>query len=249
MRRDALLAASRLTLAVREIAQRHPHYARGTVGRLVVAPNSRNVIPGRVEMSVDLRNADDATLGAMAAAVREAADAIAQADGVSIALTETVYFPPCIFDAGLAASIEAAAAGAGYSHRRSPAAPVTTPSTSRAPARPRWSSCRARAASATTRSRTRAPTTCTRARTCCCRRCSSRPLWRRRRKRRRRTGQGRGVQPAAIRSASAINDRSLPAGPSSEMPSGAPSLEASGSVTCGKPASPEMHSILIAALR
>ncbi len=118
MRRDALLAASRLTLAVREIAQRHPHYARGTVGRLVVAPNSRNVIPGRVEMSVDLRNADDATLGAMAAAVREAADAIAQADGVSIALTETVYFPPCIFDAGLAASIEAAAAGAGYSHRR-----------------------------------------------------------------------------------------------------------------------------------
>ena len=118
LRRDALLAASRLVQAVREVATKHPNYARATVGRMIVSPNSRNVIPGRVEMSVDLRNADDATLGAMAAAVRKAADAIAQTDGVSIALTETVYFPPSRFDASLAASIEAAAAGAGYSHRR-----------------------------------------------------------------------------------------------------------------------------------
>jgi N-carbamoyl-L-amino-acid hydrolase len=118
MRRDALLAASRLVVAVREIAAAHPHYARGTVGRLIVSPNSRNVIPGRVEMSIDLRNADAATLDAMTAAVREAAARVAREDGVTIALEQTAHFPPCAFDSSLLAAIESTAVAFGLSHRR-----------------------------------------------------------------------------------------------------------------------------------
>jgi N-carbamoyl-L-amino-acid hydrolase len=118
MRRDALLAASRLVQAVREVATRHPHYARGTVGRLIVSPNSRNVIPGRVELSIDLRNADAATLDAMAADVRAAAARIAIEDGVSISIEQTVHFPPCAFDASMLDAIEATANAYGYANRR-----------------------------------------------------------------------------------------------------------------------------------
>jgi N-carbamoyl-L-amino-acid hydrolase len=118
LRRDALLAAARLTVAVREIAVAHPDYARGTVGRLVVSPNSRNVIPGRVEMSIDLRSATAGTLDAMAQAVQDAAARIAREDGVQIALTQTVHFMPCAFEPSLVDGIASIAADFGYTHQR-----------------------------------------------------------------------------------------------------------------------------------
>ena len=52
-RRDALVAAAEWILAVER--------AGGTVGRLEVAPGVRNVIPGRVTATLDLRHADDAS--------------------------------------------------------------------------------------------------------------------------------------------------------------------------------------------
>lgn len=114
LRRDALLAAARLVVAVRRIATDHPHEARGTVGRLLVSPNSRNVIPGRVETSIDLRNADAATLDAMTRAVQQEAERIAAEDGVRITLTQTAHFPPCPFDPALQDSIAEIARARGH---------------------------------------------------------------------------------------------------------------------------------------
>ena len=118
LRRDALLAASLLTVAVREVAASHPDYARGTVGRLIVSPNSRNVIPGRVEMSIDLRNASAATLDAMTAAVKDRAARIATEQGVSITLEQTAHFEPCAFEPSMLAAIEATAVAYGYPNMR-----------------------------------------------------------------------------------------------------------------------------------
>lgn len=118
LRRDALLAAAHLTVAVREIAASHPDYARGTVGRLLVAPNSRNVIPGRVEMSIDLRNASAQTLDAMTDAVHAKAQQLSAEHGVSISLKQTAHFPPCAFDASMSAVIESTASAYGYPHMR-----------------------------------------------------------------------------------------------------------------------------------
>ena len=61
LRRDALQAATQLMQETVEIALRHAPDGRGTVGSVDVYPNSRNVIPGRVKFTVDLRNADDAS--------------------------------------------------------------------------------------------------------------------------------------------------------------------------------------------
>ena len=53
------------SLDVRAIALAHAPTAVGTVGRVEVKPNSPNVIPGEVSMTVDLRHHDDAVLQAM----------------------------------------------------------------------------------------------------------------------------------------------------------------------------------------
>ena len=118
MRRDALLAASRLVLEVRAIACAHPDDARGTVGQMYVSPNSRNVIPGRVEFSVDFRNASAGTLDAMCEALSRAAARVASEDGVQVDLREVVHFPPCAFDSALVAGVEAGARALGHTVRR-----------------------------------------------------------------------------------------------------------------------------------
>src|SRR5438105_9661881 len=117
LRKDALLAAAELTLEVNRIANTYPDYARGTVGHMQVKPNSRNVIPGEVRMTVDLRNAKDATLLAMTKDLSETADRIAAKRRVSISLQEVVYFPPCEFAPDLVARVRSAAAELGLSHR------------------------------------------------------------------------------------------------------------------------------------
>ncbi|TAK42330.1 MAG: Zn-dependent hydrolase, partial [Betaproteobacteria bacterium] len=116
-RQDALIGASRLILEVNRIARSHPDYARGTVGFLQVKPNSRNVVPGEVRLSVEFRNAKDATLLAMVAELRQRVRAIETECRVAIALEEIVYFPPCAFDAAMVAHVRAAAGALAYSHR------------------------------------------------------------------------------------------------------------------------------------
>jgi N-carbamoyl-L-amino-acid hydrolase len=117
LRKDAMLAAAELTLEVNRIANTFPDYARGTVGHLQVKPNSRNVIPGEVRMTVDLRNAKDATLSAMKKELTETADRIARKRRVSISLEEVVYFPPCEFARELVERVRTAASELGFSHR------------------------------------------------------------------------------------------------------------------------------------
>jgi beta-ureidopropionase / N-carbamoyl-L-amino-acid hydrolase len=117
LRKDALLAAAELTLEVNRIAGAFPDYARGTVGHMQVKPNSRNVIPGEVRMTVDLRNAKDATLSAMTRDLKDSAERIARKRRVSISLEEVVYFPPSEFAPELVSRVRAAAQALGLSHR------------------------------------------------------------------------------------------------------------------------------------
>jgi N-carbamoyl-L-amino-acid hydrolase len=113
-RRDAMVAAAKLVLEVNRIGTTFPDYARGTVGFLQVLPNSRNVVPGLVRMTVDLRNAKDTTLTRMADEMKSKAAAIARDCRVAIEIKEVVYFPPSEFDPKLVGSVREAAEGLGY---------------------------------------------------------------------------------------------------------------------------------------
>ncbi|KOF52449.1 MULTISPECIES: Zn-dependent hydrolase [unclassified Achromobacter] len=113
LRRDALLAASDLVRAVNRIAQDHAPHGRGTVGCLDVFPNSRNVIPGRVSLTVDLRAADDATLDGMARALARACGELEQGGAFEVSCKEVVYFAPQPFDAALVQAVRDGAASLG----------------------------------------------------------------------------------------------------------------------------------------
>jgi beta-ureidopropionase / N-carbamoyl-L-amino-acid hydrolase len=117
LRKDALIAASRLVLEVNRIARAFPDYARGTVGSMQVKPNSRNVVPGEVRMSVEFRNRKDETLSAMVAALRESLKAIESECRVAIELAEVTYFPPCRFDPSMVGAVREAARAMGYTQR------------------------------------------------------------------------------------------------------------------------------------
>jgi N-carbamoyl-L-amino-acid hydrolase len=116
-RKDALLAASRLVLEVNRIATTFPDYARGTVGFMQVKPNSRNVVPGEVRMTVDLRNAKDTTLSSMKEDLFRCVALIEQQTGVKIEIKEVVYFPPSEFAPDLVNSVREGSKKFGYSHR------------------------------------------------------------------------------------------------------------------------------------
>lgn len=115
LRRDALLPAAALIEKVNAIALAEPPYGRGTVGRVEVFPNSRNVIPGRVRFTVDFRHADDAGLARMDAALRAAAAAVGR-PGVAIHIQPVVDYPPQAFDPALRELVRGGAERAGLSH-------------------------------------------------------------------------------------------------------------------------------------
>lgn len=84
LRYDALAAAAEMILAVERIASEpeRPDTV-ATVGRIHCAPNAVNVIPGRVEFSVDVRDVEQARIELASAAIRDAVGRIAERRGLS----------------------------------------------------------------------------------------------------------------------------------------------------------------------
>jgi N-carbamoyl-L-amino-acid hydrolase len=108
-RRDALLAAAQLTLAVQEIVTNEPGRQVGTVGRLEVSPNAPNVIPGVVQLTIDLRDLSAVKLRKLGEAVRARARAIAANTQTTIEFTPTYMADPAEAAAEVQAAIERAA--------------------------------------------------------------------------------------------------------------------------------------------
>lgn len=118
LRRDALVAAALMIQAVEGIA--HETGGNGTVGRLVVSPDSRNVVPGRVWFTVDLRHARAASLARMERQLQARIAAIASARRVSAVVAPFWSFPETPFDPALVARVREAAAARGYAWREMP---------------------------------------------------------------------------------------------------------------------------------
>ncbi|PIF28979.1 N-carbamoyl-L-amino-acid hydrolase [Acidovorax sp. 56] len=116
LRKDAMLAATRIMQDVVAAAHRHPPHGRGTVGMVQVFPNSRNVIPGRVKFSIDLRNSTDALVDAMVAEVKAFADQVAKEHGVQVQIDLVSSYPAQQFHAECVQAVGRAAAKLGYSH-------------------------------------------------------------------------------------------------------------------------------------
>ena len=116
LRKDALLAATRIMQDVVAAAHRHPPHGRGTVGMVQVFPNSRNVIPGRVKFSIDLRNSTDELVDAMATEVKAFADQVAQEHGVQVHIEMVSSYPAQLFQPECVEAVGRAAAKLGNSN-------------------------------------------------------------------------------------------------------------------------------------
>ena len=116
LRRDALQVATQLMQEVVAGALRHGPHGRGTVGMVQVFPNSRNVIPGRVKFSIDVRNMTDALVEQQAQDIRELAARLQAQTGLSIHIEPVSAYPAQAFDASCVDAVARAAARLGYSH-------------------------------------------------------------------------------------------------------------------------------------
>jgi N-carbamoyl-L-amino-acid hydrolase len=119
-RQDAMVAAAQLTLAVREIASRRQGRQVGTVGRVEVEPNSPNVIPGKVTISVEFRDLSEQVLRELGDAVKARGAAIAKETGTTINFTLASTNPPALATSGVQDAIGRAAASSGLKTMRLP---------------------------------------------------------------------------------------------------------------------------------
>ncbi len=116
-RKDALVAAARIIDLVDRMMRAHGEDGRGTVGQLLVSPNSRNVIPGEVRFSVEFRHPDGAEVDRLDAAFPAEAAALAAACGVTLELTKLFKIPAQPFDPSCVELVRQGAARLGYTAR------------------------------------------------------------------------------------------------------------------------------------
>jgi N-carbamoyl-L-amino-acid hydrolase len=116
-RKDALLAASRIVELVNKIGHDHDPSACATCGMIEVYPNSRNVIPGRVFVTVDFRHPDGDKLISMDKALVAGINEISARTGVSAEFKMVADFPPQPFEASCVTAVRNAATKLGYSQR------------------------------------------------------------------------------------------------------------------------------------
>lgn len=118
LRRDALTAAAEMVLAIETIARAGKPDLVATVGRMAVLPGATNVVPGRVDFTVDLRAGDDGDRDAAAEDIVDAIAKIADARGVDFAVELTQALPASPCDPALIDRLAQAVAQTGQPPRR-----------------------------------------------------------------------------------------------------------------------------------
>lgn len=95
-RKDALIAAAHIVLAVNRIATEMPGDQVATVGYLTVFPNATNTVAGQVDLRVDIRDLSEANLSAIVAALRSELETIAQLTDTEIVMEQTLHIRPTL---------------------------------------------------------------------------------------------------------------------------------------------------------
>lgn len=119
-RRDALIAAAELTLAVREIVTSEAGRQVGTVGEMHVSPNAPNVIPGTVRHSIELRDLSSEKIARLGRAIEARAKQIASRTETEIEMQLVSHHESALATPAVQQAIESAASGLGLKHMRLP---------------------------------------------------------------------------------------------------------------------------------
>lgn len=96
MRKDALVAAAQMVLAVNKIGVEIPGDQVATVGYLSVSPNATNTVPGNVDFRIDLRDLSQEYLEGLVSHMKDEFSAIAAATHTEFTLRETLHILPTL---------------------------------------------------------------------------------------------------------------------------------------------------------
>ncbi|MGY1837517.1 allantoate amidohydrolase [Blastococcus sp. SYSU DS0510] len=110
-RRDPVVAAAQVVLAVRAVAAEH-RQSRATVGRFQPVPGGTNVIASRVDLWLDVRHPDDAVTAAIVLEIGRRAGLAAAGEGCTVELHEESVSPAVTFDPALRDRLSAVLPGA-----------------------------------------------------------------------------------------------------------------------------------------
>lgn len=115
-RRDALLSAARMLVALNETGKCFGPDARVSVGRLKTATDGPSTIVGEANFVVDLRHPEAAALSRLAQDCEEACRVIAAETGCDISVSQRISIPPKHFDQSCIDALAQAARDLGLSH-------------------------------------------------------------------------------------------------------------------------------------
>jgi N-carbamoyl-L-amino-acid hydrolase len=119
-RRDAMLAAARFIQAVNRVVTSVPGRQVGTVGRIQALPGAPNVIPGKVVLSLELRDLDAAKIATLYERIRAEARQIADASGTTFDFKEINVNAPAPTDPRVRGLIAASARELGLTTKLMP---------------------------------------------------------------------------------------------------------------------------------
>jgi N-carbamoyl-L-amino-acid hydrolase len=120
-RRDALVSAAELTLAINRVARELEGRQVATVGRIQAFPGAANVVPGKVMMSLEIRDLDAAKMQQVFELIEDEARGIAEANATPIIFAELdAAAPPAPTDERVRNIIARAADELGLSWQRMP---------------------------------------------------------------------------------------------------------------------------------
>ena len=116
MRKNAGRGLALITELVHEIAMKHQPNAVGAIGHIDVYPNSRNIIPGQIVCTVDMRTHLIDILEDMVSEFEERAPKLCSDIGVEFECSIVGQFNPPAFDEECVSAVREAAVELGYSH-------------------------------------------------------------------------------------------------------------------------------------
>lgn len=116
MRRNAGLGMARILEKVEEIALSHAPHAVGAAGHIDVYPNSRNVIPGKVVFTVDMRSPELSVIADMEKRLISESNIICENLGLEVEFEKVGGFDPVKFDEKCVSAVRDASEKLGYSH-------------------------------------------------------------------------------------------------------------------------------------
>ena len=114
LRQDALLASSKLIIAVNEVIRSLPGNQVGTIGKITALPGAYNVIPGHVTLGLELRDLSAEKIELLFVEIQKRAAAIANDSNVKISFRrEASEVKPALTDEQLQQKIDASAKALG----------------------------------------------------------------------------------------------------------------------------------------